>query len=140
MGLIRQETGGRHGPRLVFNGSPNFGDQVLDPRWISAIAEVPWDGSARHMEAVPRQRGRQPGPAEPGLEPLRVDSMLRVVRSYAPGAAAKDHCTTLAAEAADDGYTPDQVVAMIAGWLIDGLRAGNWPWDQRLLAGKEDKR
>lgn len=129
---------------LVFDGPGQGEAQTLDPRWISAAREVPRDLAARHVTPVPRQGRQRGGPlrrdvaAQPeragwdadlaALGVLRTDSLVRVLRSYCPDDAAKAQVTAWARTAADDGAEPDQVVAMLAGWLLDGLVHGNWPW------------
>lgn len=55
-------------------------------------------------------------------------NLLMILQSYAPDGIAQQKCANAYNEAIADGTTGNKLVALLAGYLIDGLTYGNWLW------------
>lgn len=65
-------------------------------------------------------------------QPQEVDHVLNLLRTtqvYAPSQEAKDHVELIVTQLREGMVNDETIVKMIVGWLNDGLRWGNWPWN-----------
>lgn len=67
----------------------------------------------------------------------RVHDLLGIVQSYAPTGTDQAYCATELNAAALAGAKDSAQMMLLAGWLLDGLRYGNWPWVIRDLPPTE---
>lgn len=55
--------------------------------------------------------------------------LLTILQSYAPIGSAQQKCTDLVHEMERDRFSDKEIVERLAGYIIDGLRYENWPWN-----------
>lgn len=57
-----------------------------------------------------------------------VRNLMLALRAHAPDRAAEDMVEAIYTSLIEAGINSSVIEYMIAGYLIDGLRHGNWPW------------
>jgi hypothetical protein len=64
--------------------------------------------------------------------------LLGIVQEYAPTGKEQEMVAEIYRQAQKEGRTEDDLVLMMAGFICDGLRHGNWPWVTPPYVGWED--
>ncbi|HEY6020099.1 MAG TPA: hypothetical protein VIY48_09415 [Candidatus Paceibacterota bacterium] len=66
--------------------------------------------------------------SEVQIDRVAVNQLLRALESFAPDNEARAVCIKMYHDAIKDGADDKRLCTLLAGWILDGLRYGNWPW------------
>lgn len=78
-----------------------------------------WDGSSLRAELEEHEELTIVGP------------LMAALQLYAPTISEQVQVTQLVNVAVRNGASKEDIIKMLAGMLLDGLRHGNWPWRPR---------
>ena len=63
-----------------------------------------------------------------GQSQQHKQALLGVLFDYAPDGPAQEQCVKMVWQAEADHAKTEEITAMLAGALLNGIRHGNWPW------------